>query len=103
MRATGRALARGGAVLAVSLFALSAFVAPALATSGPDLVATKTSDAVGTQSIGSRFSFTISVTNEGDADAKKVVLADDLPSRHEASEPDVFGRSGDMLDGRLRV
>ena len=89
MRTTRRAFARSGSVLAVSLLALMAFVAPARATSGPDLVATKTSDAEGTQSIGARFSFTIAVTNRGDADAKKVVLADDLPIGMKVTGPPV--------------
>lgn len=89
MRTTGRAIARSGALLGVSLLTLVALVRPAWAKTGPDLVAAKTSDAVGTQSIGSRFSFTISVTNEGDADAKKVVMADDLPIGMKVTGPTV--------------
>jgi len=65
--------------LAASLIIASSLVGTARAGGAPDLVAAKSSDAVGTQSVGSTFSFTISVTNQGDADAQKVVLSDNLP------------------------
>src|SRR5262245_1239869 len=79
MSITRRALARAVLVLAMALVMAATLVGSAMATGSPDLVAGKSTDAAGSQSVGSTFTFTISVTNQGATDAEKVVLKDNLP------------------------
>ena len=77
--ATTRVTARIAGLVAIMLV-LAGLLAPvAFAADSPDLTITKTSDAVGTLSVGDRFSYTLTVANVGTATAYKVVVQDNLP------------------------
>ena len=67
--------------LVAVMLALGTMVAPsAFAVDSPDLTISKTSDAVGAQSVGDRFMYTLTVSNVGTATAHDVVVTDDLPT-----------------------
>jgi uncharacterized repeat protein (TIGR01451 family) len=63
------------------MLVLAAMLAPAASAVGsPDLTITKTSDAVGTLTIGDQFTYTLTVSNVGTATAHDVIVSDDLPT-----------------------
>jgi uncharacterized repeat protein (TIGR01451 family) len=67
--------------LVALMLVLAAMLAPAASAVGsPDLTITKTSDAVGTLTIGDRFTYTLTVSNVGSATAHDVVVSDDFPT-----------------------
>jgi uncharacterized repeat protein (TIGR01451 family) len=62
-------------------FVLTGMLAPAASAVGsPDLTITKTSDAVGTLTVGDQFTYTLTVSNVGTATAHDVVVSDDFPT-----------------------
>jgi uncharacterized repeat protein (TIGR01451 family) len=77
--AVARLLRRSFAI--VTLVSLGVLVATptAWAASAPDLTVTKSSNAVGSLSVGDVFTYTITVSNEGTATAHDVNMGDDLP------------------------
>jgi uncharacterized repeat protein (TIGR01451 family) len=68
----------GGAAIALAVSSVVLVVPSALAAGTPDLTVAKTSDAVGAQSVGDRFTYSITVTNDGAATAHHVSIEGDL-------------------------
>ena len=80
-----RSAARTTAVRLTGLVALilvlASMLAPAAsATGSPDLTITKTSNALGTLTVGDRFTYTLTVSNVGSTTAHDVIVSDDFPT-----------------------
>ena len=80
-RSAARSAAARLAGLVALTFVLAGMLAPAASAVGsPDLTITKTSDAVGTLTVGDRFTYTLTVSNVGTATAHDVIVSDDFPT-----------------------
>ncbi len=80
-RSAARSAAARLAGLVALTFVLAGMLAPsAFAVGSPNLTITKTSDAVGTLAIGDQFTYTLTVSNVGDATAHGVIVSDDFPT-----------------------
>ena len=80
-RSAARSAAARLAGLVALTFVLAGMLAPAaFAVGSPDLTITKTSDAAGTLAIGDQFTYTLTVSNVGDATAHGVIVSDDFPT-----------------------
>jgi uncharacterized repeat protein (TIGR01451 family) len=72
-------LARSALVVAGTLFAVVSVAPVAMAAAAPDLGLAVSSTANGPLRVGDSFSYDVTVTNHGSAEAKGVVLEDDFP------------------------
>ena len=80
-RSAARSAAAHLAGLVAVTLVLACMLAPAASAAGsPDLTITKTSGAVGTLTIGDQFTYTLTVSNVGDATAHDVIVSDDFPT-----------------------